>query len=78
MNFSFLIRFQVGSGEIAMNEDEWEDIDDPIEQIGVVVTPAATHSSVAGSRHDSPTTMMAARRRNSLICPIYNASIFVV
>ncbi|CAO1385358.1 unnamed protein product [Diamesa hyperborea] len=58
---------KVGSGEIPASEDEeWEDIDDPIEEIGGT---AINHSLIS---RDSPQKLLNNRRKNSLICPIYN------
>ncbi|XP_055618950.1 gamma-aminobutyric acid receptor subunit alpha-6 [Toxorhynchites rutilus septentrionalis] len=57
---------KVGSGEIPLDEDEWEDIDN-VQEIG----GGGVRSNPA-SIHDSPQRLMAARRRSSLICPIYN------
>lgn len=54
----------MGSGEIPISEDEWEDIDDPVEEIGGTLNQQLLK--------DSPQKLLAARRRNSLICPIYN------
>lgn len=55
---------KVGSGEIpVMNDDEWEDVSETIEHIGVVTQHG---------RHDSPQRASLARKRNSMICPIYN------
>lgn len=57
---------KVGSGEIPiMNDDEWEDVTETIEHIGVVSTQG---------RLDSPQRTALARKRNSMICPIYNVS----
>lgn len=54
---------KVGSGEILMNDDEWEDIGETIEEIGVL-----HRNSI---QNESPQRLQA-RRRSSLICPIYN------
>lgn len=57
---------KVGSGEIpVMNDDEWEDVSETIEHIGMVSHHAHT------VKHDSPQRSLA-RKRNSMICPIYN------
>uniref|UniRef100_A0A1B0DRB5 Gamma-aminobutyric acid receptor alpha-like n=1 Tax=Phlebotomus papatasi TaxID=29031 RepID=A0A1B0DRB5_PHLPP len=53
---------KVGSGEIPLDEDEWEDIGEPVEKIGGRLS----------IQLDSPQRLLAARRRSSLICPIYN------
>lgn len=73
--------FKVGSGEIPLDEDEWEDIDNVVE-IGLnIIGGGSTIGGAPGggmvrsrtaSIHDSPQRLMAARRRSSLICPIYN------
>ncbi|XP_055586932.1 gamma-aminobutyric acid receptor subunit alpha-6 [Uranotaenia lowii] len=69
---------KVGSGEIPLDEDEWEDIDNVIEigTMGGVGGGAGGMAGVMRSRtasiHDSPQRLLAARRRSSLICPIYN------
>lgn len=55
---------KVGSGEILMNDDEWEDIGETIEEIGVL-----HRNSI---QNESPQRLVQARRRSSLICPIYN------
>ncbi|XP_062539564.1 gamma-aminobutyric acid receptor subunit alpha-6 isoform X3 [Armigeres subalbatus] len=69
---------KVGSGEIPLDEDEWEDIDNVVE-IGLNIVAGSTGGGGGGmirsrtaSIHDSPQRLMAARRRSSLICPIYN------
>ncbi|XP_058127145.1 gamma-aminobutyric acid receptor subunit alpha-6 [Anopheles coustani] len=59
---------KVGSGEIPLDEDEWEDMEG-VEEIRDLPT-LQQHLAVA-SAHDSP-RLLAARRRSSLICPIYN------
>ncbi|XP_058444093.1 gamma-aminobutyric acid receptor subunit alpha-6 isoform X2 [Malaya genurostris] len=61
---------KVGSGEIPLDEDEWEDIDNVVE-IGLSVICSGMRSRTA-SINDSPQRLMPPRRRNSLICPIYN------
>ena len=63
---------KVGSGEIpALTDDEWEDVAETVEHAG----------SVHVSRDLSPsqnqllgTQSTSARKRNSIICPIYNVS----
>lgn len=54
----------MGSGEIPHSDDEWEDIDDAVDEIGGAMNQQLLR--------DSPQKLLAARRRNSLICPIYN------
>lgn len=61
---------KVGSGEILMNDDEWEDIGETIEEIGVL-----HRNSI---HNESPQRMVQARRRSSLICPIYNVICFSI
>lgn len=56
----------MGSGEIPVDEEEWEDIEGPFEEI---MGPA---SDIIDS-NTSPSTRTG-RRRSSLICPIYNVS----
>lgn len=66
---------KVGSGEINMlTDDEWEDIAETVEHAG----------SVHVSRDLSPsqnqllgTQSTSARKRNSIICPIYNVRYFI-
>nr|CAD7453574.1 unnamed protein product [Timema tahoe] len=62
------LAYQVGSGEIPIDEEEWEDAEGPIEEIlgGLTVGSEATQDSGNGP------SMRAGRRRSSLICPIYN------
>ncbi|XP_049809266.1 gamma-aminobutyric acid receptor alpha-like [Schistocerca nitens] len=53
---------KVGSGEIPVDEEEWEDIEGPFEE---------TFSPSPEPVENSP-AMRTGRRRSSLICPIYN------
>ncbi|XP_058821114.1 gamma-aminobutyric acid receptor subunit alpha-6 isoform X2 [Topomyia yanbarensis] len=62
---------KVGSGEIPLDEDEWEDIDNVVE-IGLSVVCSGIRSQPGSINNDSPQRFMPPRRRNSLICPIYN------
>lgn len=48
---------------MASEDEEWEDIDDPIEEIGI------NHSLIS---RDSPQKLLNNRCKNSSICPIYN------
>uniref|UniRef100_A0A146MBU7 Gamma-aminobutyric acid receptor subunit alpha-6 n=1 Tax=Lygus hesperus TaxID=30085 RepID=A0A146MBU7_LYGHE len=48
---------KVGSGEIPVDEEEWEDVDE---------------STFVGSGQPENATFRAGRRKSSLICPIYN------
>lgn len=62
---------KVGSGEIPVDEDDWEDCADSEEEfVGTTATDLLdiANSNGSGSR----------RRRSSLICPIYNVSIFLL
>lgn len=56
---------KVGSGEIQITDDEWEDVDE-VEEIG-----GTLNHSLLSSR-SSPTRLINNRLRNSMICPIYN------
>jgi gamma-aminobutyric acid receptor subunit alpha len=56
---------KVGSGEIQITDDEWEDVDE-VEEIG-----GTLNHSLLSSR-SSPTRLLNNRLRNSMICPIYN------
>lgn len=63
---------KVGSGEVsALIDDEWEDVAETVEHAG----------NVHVSRDSSPnqnqllaTQSTSARKRNSIICPIYSVS----
>lgn len=61
---------KVGSGEIpALTDDEWEDVAETVEHAGTVhITGdmSPSQSQLLGSQSTS------ARKRNSIICPIYN------
>lgn len=55
---------KVGSGEIPIiNDDEWEDIGETIEHVG---------GTIQTMRGESPQRNKSARKRNSMICPIYS------
>lgn len=56
---------KVGSGEVQISDDEWEDVDE-IEEIG-----GTLNNSLISSR-GSPTRLLNNRLRTSIICPIYN------
>ncbi|RZF33208.1 hypothetical protein LSTR_LSTR009753 [Laodelphax striatellus] len=58
---------KVGSGEIPIDEDEWEDLDTTNQEV-IGVTASDLGFTV---NMDSP-TYRSARRRSSLICPIYH------
>lgn len=64
---------KVGSGEIhALTDDEWEEISETIDHAGTVhVSRDMSPSQSLGSQSTS------ARKRNSIICPIYNVNMFV-
>ncbi|KAG8333043.1 Gamma-aminobutyric acid receptor subunit alpha-4 [Homalodisca vitripennis] len=55
---------KVGSGEIPVDEEEWEDVgvEEMVGMVGMSRAPSDTESL----------SFRAARRRSSLICPIYN------
>uniref|UniRef100_A0A182IXG1 Uncharacterized protein n=2 Tax=Anopheles atroparvus TaxID=41427 RepID=A0A182IXG1_ANOAO len=59
---------KVGSGEIPLDEDEWEDMEG-VQEIRDL--PSHQQHLMVASATDSP-RLLAARRRSSLICPIYN------
>uniref|UniRef100_A0A182N0V1 Uncharacterized protein n=1 Tax=Anopheles dirus TaxID=7168 RepID=A0A182N0V1_9DIPT len=59
---------KVGSGEIPLDEEEWEDMEGAEELRDL---PALQQHFAATAVNDSP-RLLAARRRSSLICPIYN------
>lgn len=59
---------KVGSGEIPIDEDEWEDCESEEEIIGSIATDLVAENSIAPGCH-------LGRRRSSLICPIYNVSL---
>ncbi|CAD7090290.1 unnamed protein product [Hermetia illucens] len=61
---------KVGSGEFPIDDDEWEDIDDITEEIGGC--GGGSSSRLSSSIRDSPQRSTSLRRKNSLICPIYN------
>lgn len=54
-----------GSGETnALTDDEWEDVAETVEHAG----------TVHDARDLSPSQTTSTRKRNSIICPIYNVS----
>lgn len=59
---------KVGSGEIPIDEDEWEDCDCEEEGTENFSTDLISENSVTSDCHLS-------RRRSSIICPIYNVLI---
>lgn len=64
---------KVGSGEIHMNmNEEWEDIEETIEHAGDIhTTPESTQRQIPAT---ISSTALSTRKRNSIICPIYNVS----
>lgn len=63
---------KVGSGEIhALTDDEWEDGETTIEHAGVV---HVSRDMISASTTPSSST----RKRNSIICPIYNVTEFCI
>lgn len=64
---------KVGSGEInALTDDEWEDVGETIEHGGTVHSSrdlSPSQNQLLGSQSTS------ARKRNSIICPIYNVNV---
>ncbi|XP_055844914.1 gamma-aminobutyric acid receptor subunit alpha-2 [Episyrphus balteatus] len=61
---------KTGSGEIPVSEDEWEDVDEMAEESDGVVT--SEHKSTESVRGSPQSVSGAFRKRNSMICPIYN------
>lgn len=63
LQFAFVHYFtKVGSGEIFLEEDEWDDVKgETIEEIGGFISKKID---------DNPQRFLAARRRSSLICPV--------
>ncbi|XP_050081393.1 gamma-aminobutyric acid receptor subunit alpha-6 [Anopheles maculipalpis] len=59
---------KVGSGEIPLDEEEWEDMEG-VEEIRDL--PSLQQHLSTAAAIESP-RLLAARRRSSLICPIYN------
>lgn len=65
---------KVGSGEVSMLlDDEWEDLVETVEHAGTVHT--VRESSPIQNRLTMSSTTCSNRKRNSMICPIYNVSI---
>lgn len=58
---------KVGSGEIPIDEDDWDDCNEPEEEI--IGTSAADLLEMAN-------VDTSKRRRSSIICPIYNVSTY--
>lgn len=62
---------KVGSGEIPASEDEWEDINQMVEEEGQQESVSIKQS--CESIRESPQSMTGSfRKRNSMVCPIYN------
>uniref|UniRef100_A0A182M2G4 Uncharacterized protein n=1 Tax=Anopheles culicifacies TaxID=139723 RepID=A0A182M2G4_9DIPT len=59
---------KVGSGEIPLDEEEWEDMEggEEIRDLPTLQQHLSTAAAIESPR------LIAARRRSSLICPIYN------
>lgn len=63
---------KVGSGELpAMSEDEWENIEETVEHAGAIHTTPETQRQTPSTISSSA---LSTRKRNSIICPIYNVS----
>lgn len=66
-----------GSGEInLLTDDEWEDVAETIDHAGTTVHVTRDLSPSQNQLLASPST--SARKRNSIICPIYNVKIQTV
>lgn len=64
---------KVGSGEIhMMNDDEWEDVAETVDHAGTI--HSIRDASPTQNRLSSTTSSSTTRKRNSMICPIYNVS----
>lgn len=63
---------KVGSGEVnALTDDEWEDVAETVEHAGTVHVNndvSSSQNQLLGSQSSST------RKRNSIICPIYNVN----
>lgn len=65
---------KVGSGEVSMLiDDEWEDLVETVEHAGTVHT--LRDNSPIQNRLNLSSTTCSNRKRNSMICPIYNVRI---
>lgn len=62
---------KVGSGEIPVDEEEWEDCNESEEEL-----IGATMSEIVA--HENSAAQVISRRRSSLICPIYNVSVIIL
>lgn len=67
---------KVGSGEVhALADDEWEDIgDSTVEHAGTVHTTRDSSPSQNQLLNSSTSQSSTSRKRNSMICPIYNVN----
>lgn len=66
---------KVGSGEIPLlTDDEWEDIAETVEHAGSV---HVSRDLSPGQNQLLGTQSTSARKRNSIICPIYNVRHFI-
>lgn len=65
---------KLGSGEIPalLTDDEWEDVDETIEHAGTVHVTRDSSPNHTQLLSSSATPSSTTRKRNSLICPIYN------
>lgn len=68
------MRTKVGSGELpASADDEWEDIGETtVEHAGTVHTTRDSSPSQNQLLASSASQSSSSRKRNSMICPIYN------
>lgn len=65
LQFAFVHYFtKVGSGEIPLDEDEWDDV------VGGTVEEIGGFVAAAKKLDETPQRFLAARRRSSLICPV--------
>lgn len=65
---------KVGSGEInALTDDEWEDVTETIEHAGTV----HVNNDVSSSQNHLLGSSSSTRKRNSIICPIYNVNSWI-
>lgn len=76
--FLVLITLKVGSGEIPISEDEWEDIDEGVadddegEEEAQSCSIKHSNESVCEIPHPLASNFC---KRNAMICPIYNVSL---
>lgn len=75
--FLVFITLKVGSGEIPISEDEWEDIDDGVadDDEGEEDIQSCSIKQSSESVCEIPHPLAANFcKRNAMICPIYNVS----